>query len=173
MTDIGCQYRDGQNCRVAQKLLRFPLTTCSDKICGYCLAEVRSRRRNRVTVSLAVLELRKMGRDDDATSLLARHARVFGRTPPAPSSSEQQNASMASAPSRWAKAVAKWTEAGRPNRTDEEVNAILEICTPCNKYRKAPWGMICSMCGCRVNKGEWAIVNKARMGTEHCPKHLW
>jgi hypothetical protein len=67
-------------------------------------------------------------------------------------------------------ALAKWMKAGFPTRTDEEVERIVSICQS-NKCRGYVGGR-CRFCGCQVNTGP-AIVNKARMATEDCPKKRW
>ena len=71
--------------------------------------------------------------------------------------------------SSWAKAILKWEQAGKPVRTDEQVAAILEVCKGCKHFT----GTKCKVCGCRVNVGPHAIINKARMATERCPRGKW
>lgn len=69
----------------------------------------------------------------------------------------------------YAKALARWTAAGFPTRTEEEVQRILhERCEPCESYVEGR----CKICRCQVNLGP-AITNKIRMATEDCPKHKW
>ena len=68
---------------------------------------------------------------------------------------------------RYARALVRWTAAGCPQRTDEEVDEIVKICEDCKPYYKADSGR-CSKCGCRINASNLAIKNKARMKTEHC-----
>ena len=70
---------------------------------------------------------------------------------------------------RYAIAGARWSAAGCPSRSDEEVEAILAICQTCKNYN----GAGCNLCGCRVNRRQAALLNKARMATEHCPVGLW
>jgi len=65
-------------------------------------------------------------------------------------------------------AVRKWVAAGRPERTDEEIQAIYdEHCSKCSMYDKER--NICNSCGCPANKDQPALRNKLRMGTEACP----
>jgi glycosyltransferase involved in cell wall biosynthesis len=71
----------------------------------------------------------------------------------------------------YAAALAKWLGAGRPTRTDAETDRLFEICEGCPRYdadRSA-----CSLCGCKVSRGGWAVVNKIRMATEDCPLGKW
>ena len=71
----------------------------------------------------------------------------------------------------YAAALARWLAAGRPTRTDAETDRLFEICEGCPRYdvdRSA-----CSLCGCRVSRGGWAVVNKIRMATEDCPLGKW
>lgn len=69
----------------------------------------------------------------------------------------------------YARAVAKWLDAGRPKRTDEQVDAIMDICGSCQFYK----GGGCQRCGCRVNRNRNALTNKIRMATENCPIKKW
>lgn len=73
-------------------------------------------------------------------------------------------------------ALIRWNKAGRPTRTKEEVVHIEG--TFCNPPGKAcEWydskQKRCLGCGCKVTVGSIAVLNKIRMGTEHCPKELW
>jgi hypothetical protein len=70
----------------------------------------------------------------------------------------------------YAVAVSRWTAAGRPTRTDEEVAAILAICQGCPNFE--PGGDTpgrCLLCGCGCSAQASALTNKLRMETEHCP----
>lgn len=71
-------------------------------------------------------------------------------------------------------ALLRWQKAGRPTRTDEEVDKILE--DHCNE-KKCDWydpeKKRCRGCGCKVTDSGFAVVNKIRMATEHCPKERW
>ena len=75
----------------------------------------------------------------------------------------------------WTEAALRWVAAGRPERSDEEVQCILEtFCagtSPCDWYDAAR--QVCRGCGCNVTSGGHAIFNKIRMATEHCPRNLW
>lgn len=72
---------------------------------------------------------------------------------------------------RWASALLRWRAAGYPTRTDSEVAAIVAICESCDQYA-ADEGR-CSICGCKVSTSGMAVFNKARMGSESCPKGKW
>jgi len=69
----------------------------------------------------------------------------------------------------YAAALARWVTAGRPTRSDEEVERIHTICTGCKWHDNG----YCLGCGCRVSSSAFAILNKIRMATENCPKMLW
>ena len=71
---------------------------------------------------------------------------------------------------KWIKAINRWIKAGRPSRTDEEVSRLVAICKQCKHY--SPEGR-CRACGCAISHGAWAVMNKARMATEDCPKNKW
>jgi hypothetical protein len=73
--------------------------------------------------------------------------------------------------SNYAKAVFGWLRQGRPRRTDGEVAAIVAICRKCEHFNLE--NKSCRICGCRVNSQHLAIINKARMKTETCPKGKW
>jgi hypothetical protein len=69
-------------------------------------------------------------------------------------------------------ALIRWYKAGRPKRTQEEVEQIhSEHCKPCEWYDKD--SSRCKGCGCAVTTGSIAVFNKIKMGTEHCPKEKW
>jgi hypothetical protein len=83
----------------------------------------------------------------------------------------------------WA-ALNVWLRAGKPERTDDEVEEILvRNCNACE--RKNDDGT-CGGCGCRIKGNESELVpflakydpdnpmrNKARIAIEHCPIWLW
>lgn len=73
--------------------------------------------------------------------------------------------------SHYAIAVTKWFKAGRPVRSDEEVEQLLEICKSCEHYDEKK--SRCNICGCRLNLSQLAEFNKLRMATEHCDKGKW
>jgi hypothetical protein len=72
----------------------------------------------------------------------------------------------------YAEALAQWTAAGRPERSDKEVERIFNgFCKPCRWFHRRR--KICRGCGCRVADKGFAITNKIKMATEHCPRNLW
>lgn len=74
----------------------------------------------------------------------------------------------------WAykEALLKWQKAGRPTRSQEEVDRIHEqYCSKCDWYDKEK--KRCKGCGCKVTSSSMAVFNKIKMATEHCPKGLW
>jgi len=75
----------------------------------------------------------------------------------------------------WAQAVAGWVAAGRPERSDEEVQHIFHtFCAgspACSWYD--PHEQMCRGCGCGVSNHKHAILNKIKMATQHCPRNLW
>jgi len=73
---------------------------------------------------------------------------------------------------RWMKAVGRWIKAGRPVRSDEQVQRIFEeICRPCEQFD--PRTESCRVCGCRTNSYGGPLRNKIAMQTERCPKGKW
>ena len=72
----------------------------------------------------------------------------------------------------YVQAVKGWVAAGRPVRTDEEVaNIHTQYCTQCDWYD--PDQQRCKGCGCKATADGAALLNKIKMGTQHCPKQLW
>lgn len=70
----------------------------------------------------------------------------------------------------WAQALARWTAAGFPVRSQAEVIEIEAThCRPCEKYVDGR----CQECGCRVSKSRWGVANKLKMATENCPLGKW
>ncbi len=93
---------------------------------------------------------------------------------------EKRTAEVASAATRlgiepnrianYARALWKWTKAGFPTRTDEEVKAIhAQHCEPCEQYVEGR----CKKCGCRAVEKGMALTNKIKMATEACLEKKW
>lgn len=72
---------------------------------------------------------------------------------------------------RYGKAVARWIAAGRPTRSQDEIDALLAICQTCRQYN-AEYAA-CAKCGCSVNSQASGLANKLAMATEHCPLGKW
>ena len=71
---------------------------------------------------------------------------------------------------RYTRALSRWIKAGRPVRSEEEINRVFEtFCEPCEDYVEGT----CSHCGCRVNLLKAAPLNKIAMATEECPLEKW
>jgi hypothetical protein len=72
----------------------------------------------------------------------------------------------------YAIAIKNWVAAGRPERTDHEVRELhTKYCTKCDWYD--PTQERCKGCGCKTRAEGSALVNKIKMGNQHCPKLLW
>lgn len=72
----------------------------------------------------------------------------------------------------WVSAASRWVAAGRPERSQEEIDRIyLEVCLPCPWFAPDPGG--CGVCGCRLSRRRRALMNKIAMATENCPKKRW
>ncbi len=73
---------------------------------------------------------------------------------------------------RWVSASARWVAAGRPKRSQAEIDRIyLEVCLPCPRFVPDLGG--CGVCGCRLSQRRKALVNKIAMATESCPEGRW
>jgi len=71
---------------------------------------------------------------------------------------------------RYTRALSRWIKAGRPVRSEEEIERIYEMCCkPCEAYD----GGKCRYCGCYVNLLMSATQNKIAMATEECPLEKW
>jgi len=72
----------------------------------------------------------------------------------------------------WAEACANWALAGSPTRPQDEIDRIYKyFCEPCHFRIRSK--NVCLVCGCRVDTYGYAIFNKIKMATEHCPKGKW
>ncbi|MFA5056484.1 MAG: hypothetical protein WC485_00085 [Opitutaceae bacterium] len=72
------------------------------------------------------------------------------------------------------KALLRWYKAGRPKRSQEEVEQIYNtFCRP--KPRPCQYFVDgkCSKCGCNVNLSKLTVLNKIKMATESCPVGKW
>lgn len=71
----------------------------------------------------------------------------------------------------YSSAVAAWTVAGMPTRTQEQVNTLFAICNSCPFLSRPPKGAAhCGKCGCPVNtRIDDPTKNKLAMATESCP----
>ena len=73
---------------------------------------------------------------------------------------------------RYTRALYRWIKAGRPVRSEEEIERIFEtFCVPCEAYEVE--SSSCQHCGCRVNRLQAAALNKIAMATEECPLEKW
>lgn len=93
--------------------------------------------------------------------------------PPAPPSAESPAPpGLVRRAYSYAEALARWTAAGQPVRPDKEVERIFhQQCKPCKWFDGER--QICRGCGCRVAENGYAVLNKIKMATEHCPRELW
>jgi len=80
----------------------------------------------------------------------------------------------------YAKALARWSAAGLPIRSDEQVEELYSICSGCEEFEDDT----CTVCGCPVKRQDKmtgrkkvrrlsALRNKLRMATERCPRGKW
>jgi len=91
---------------------------------------------------------------------------------PSPPSDQPTSPGLVRRAISYTEALARWTGAGQPERSDKDVERIFrEHCKPCKWYD--PQKHICRGCGCRVADSGVAVLNKIRMATEHCPRDLW
>ena len=68
----------------------------------------------------------------------------------------------------YATAVRKWVAAGKPERTQEEMEAIWnDHCSNCRMYDKVR--KVCNSCGCPASTDQPSLKNKLKMATEACP----
>ena len=65
-------------------------------------------------------------------------------------------------------AMSRWVSAGRPMRTQAEIDERLAICQSCDQLR----GDQCSKCGCTCVQTN-QVINKLALSTEKCPLGKW
>lgn len=149
---------DGQaTCRVANYWADGRPVPIKEEACKVCVGCPVPRGLNRVTVSLAMGQLKQVAPDAYEAKLPASMEHLI---PPGAAESVV----------RYARATAAWVSAGRPSRTDGEVAQILEICHGCPEWLAE--SEACRLCGCHINSGNgW--TNKARRLNEHCPQEKW
>jgi uncharacterized paraquat-inducible protein A len=71
---------------------------------------------------------------------------------------------LATQAANFAGAVVRDLKAGRPRRTEAEVEELMAICEACEFMRQSD--RRCSKCGCRLKA-------KIPWGMEHCPVDKW
>lgn len=135
-----------------------------DSVCKRCQADPQPQTLNHATVSLAASYLIREGKRNEASELLKLY----------PFQHPDSEKSPGTVKRLWiyAQAVSAWIAAGRPERTQEQVESVLKICGECEHFTTRYGLGRCLKCGCNVSKGP-ALVNKARMATESCPVGKW
>jgi len=68
----------------------------------------------------------------------------------------------------FAAAMARWTLAGMPRRTQEEIDERLAICQACDFLQNDH----CTKCGCACVESN-RLINKLSLSTENCPDGKW
>ncbi|MBS0205011.1 MAG: hypothetical protein JSS49_19055 [Planctomycetes bacterium] len=68
----------------------------------------------------------------------------------------------------FATAMARWTLAGLPRRTQAEIDTRLAICQSCEFLRHDH----CTQCGCACVEQN-RLINKLALATETCPLGKW
>lgn len=66
-------------------------------------------------------------------------------------------------------AITRWTLAGWPHRTTEEIERIYHLCENCSHFRNEG----CAACGCKLGRTRKGLRNKIAMATEGCPRGMW
>ncbi len=98
----------------------------------------------------------------------------------------------------WLEHLKRWIAAGRPVRTEEQMEACLTVChAPCEHFKKGrkrkeseekpDWfkGIVvklsawykrdgyCAKCGCKLSRSKRAVFNAVRMATYDCSQGFW
>jgi len=68
----------------------------------------------------------------------------------------------------FATALARWTTAGMPRRTEAEIAERLAICQSCPHLQADH----CNLCGCACVETN-RLINKLALATERCPVGKW
>lgn len=77
---------------------------------------------------------------------------------------------------KYATAVAKWIQAGKPTRNAKEIRQRFLICESCPHFERIrPWRGRCKVCGCYLGRHGHRLLegNKIAMKTELCPEGKW
>lgn len=96
-------------------------------------------------------------------------ARVVMQQPPRQPAKKAVEPGKVRQVASYGKSVAKWELAGRPTRSQEEIERALAICKSCPLYRGNDGRPRCGLCGCSINSLRNGLKNKIAMATEHCP----
>ena len=163
---VTCRYLQEGRCSIV--LQRTGIEWSAHPLaCEDCAKQTPPQRWNKVTIGLSIAALRtaKDPRYDTLVKQWLPQLKQFIDN----AKTTEKTASLPKQLSNYAKAIARWTTAGQPKRTDEEVASILMICKACSYFT----GKSCMVCGCRINVSKRAAFNKARMSTENCPKGKW
>jgi hypothetical protein len=108
---------------------------------------------------------------------LNRAAGFAGRIaplPPLPTAHHSTSATESGQPSllirgwNFAAAMARWTVAGLPRRTQAEIDERLAICQACPFLQNNH----CTKCGCACVEQN-RLINKLALATEKCPEGKW
>jgi len=171
-----CQYRDGGRCRLVAEAAGLPLeqALASEGACAKCCQTPtpETGEPNSVIASLAISWTRRHAPDrlEDIQARYDRYIEVL--------SVPKKHRALRLA-QRYASAVLRWQSAGRPLRSDAEVDRIHQVCTCCEHYQpKADGCGVCRDCGCGLRDAQFtglldALTNKIRMATEHCWAGKW
>lgn len=81
---------------------------------------------------------------------------------------EQQSPSLIIRGWNFASAMARWTLAGMPRRTQAEIDERLAICQACPFLKNNH----CTKCGCACVEQN-RLINKLALATEKCPEGKW
>ena len=152
-----CEYAVGDRCLVAERIAGTQVTTRTDGACRKCLSLNPPAAKNSTTVSLAVAHFYLAGDDEGKRRVMNEYGSVLHR--------------VKRRVFNWRRAVKTWEDAGKPERSAEEVQRIVEICESCDAYNAKT--KQCGVCGCLCRKKGMARFNKPRMATEHCPRGKW
>jgi len=72
---------------------------------------------------------------------------------------------------RHPRAWTRWIKAGRPVRSQEEIQKIYEICQQCKALDTETNS--CKYCGCRIASHGNPLRSRIAMATERCPVEKW
>jgi len=157
-----CNFSNGNRCLVAERMANAPVTTRTDKACECCLASTEPRGTNMVTLSLAVSALHLNGDHEGSVKLWNKYG------PWRQANVEVKRPTLVKRILTWKASIRRWEEAGKPTRSDAEVERIMtECCEPCDHYNHR-WSQ-CKLCGCFCKKQGQPKFNKPAMATERCP----
>jgi hypothetical protein len=151
-----CPHLQGGRCLIAGSLIGEEIHA-EPNACSACAVAKNPQAINKVTVGMALAELRRQGKRTE--NFMASHGRHI-------------RPALALRAFSYAAAVAKWAANGAPVRTEQQMRILYdEQCCKCplREPTDQPDVSYCGPCGCVISPDP-SIRNKLFFATELCPE---